>query len=69
MVNAKQIIRLKISDVELKSKHFIKQFVLESTNLLQSGRMGLAVAYILLSITASVIAVVIAQILVLTKIA
>ena len=69
MVNAKQIIRLKISDVEFKSKHFIKQFVLESTNLLQSGRMGLAVAYILLSITASVIAVVIAQILVLTKIA
>ena len=69
MVNAKQIIRLKISDVEFKSKHFIKQFVLESTNLLQSGRMGLAVAYILLSIIASVIAVVIAQILVLTKIA
>ncbi len=36
-------------------------FALESTNLLQSGRIGLAVVYILLSITASVTAIVIAQ--------
>ena len=36
-------------------------FALESTELLQSGRIGSAVVYILLSITASITAIVIAQ--------
>lgn len=36
-------------------------FALESTNLFQSGRAGLAAVYILLSVTASIAAIVLAQ--------